>query len=72
MSVKSYSVYCKVDLRFCLKIVSDYGVCCQSPQVAGLLVLDYSTEYSHWRAVKTLGDWLKEEKVRLIRKAKSI
>uniref|UniRef100_A0A8D0E6U4 Carbamoyl phosphate synthase arginine-specific large chain n=1 Tax=Salvator merianae TaxID=96440 RepID=A0A8D0E6U4_SALMN len=32
-------------------------------KVSGLLVLDYSNEYSHWRAVKTLGEWLKEEKV---------
>ncbi|EMP24290.1 Carbamoyl-phosphate synthase [ammonia], partial [Chelonia mydas] len=32
-------------------------------KVSGLLVLDYSNEYSHWRAVKTLGQWLQEEKV---------
>ncbi|KAK9410920.1 carbamoyl-phosphate synthase [Crotalus adamanteus] len=32
-------------------------------KVSGLLVLDYSNEYSHWRAVKTLGEWLKEEKI---------
>ncbi|XP_066478149.1 carbamoyl-phosphate synthase [ammonia], mitochondrial [Tiliqua scincoides] len=32
-------------------------------KVSGLLVLDYSNEYSHWQAVKTLGEWLKEEKV---------
>ncbi|KAJ6665307.1 hypothetical protein lerEdw1_004356, partial [Lerista edwardsae] len=32
-------------------------------KVSGLLVLDYSKEYSHWQAVKTLGEWLKEEKV---------
>uniref|UniRef100_A0A670I803 Carbamoyl phosphate synthase arginine-specific large chain n=2 Tax=Podarcis muralis TaxID=64176 RepID=A0A670I803_PODMU len=32
-------------------------------KVSGLLVLDYSNEYSHWRAVKTLAEWLKEEKV---------
>uniref|UniRef100_A0ABM5FAK9 carbamoyl-phosphate synthase (ammonia) n=1 Tax=Pogona vitticeps TaxID=103695 RepID=A0ABM5FAK9_9SAUR len=32
-------------------------------KASGLLVLDYSNEYSHWRAVKTLGEWLKEEKV---------
>uniref|UniRef100_A0A8D0H9D3 Carbamoyl-phosphate synthase [ammonia], mitochondrial n=1 Tax=Sphenodon punctatus TaxID=8508 RepID=A0A8D0H9D3_SPHPU len=34
-------------------------------KVSGLLVLDYSNEYSHWRAVKSLGQWLNEEKVRL-------
>ncbi|XP_026563532.1 carbamoyl-phosphate synthase [ammonia], mitochondrial [Pseudonaja textilis] len=32
-------------------------------KVSGLLALDYSNEYSHWRAVKTLGEWLKEEKI---------
>ncbi|XP_005279740.2 carbamoyl-phosphate synthase [ammonia], mitochondrial [Chrysemys picta bellii] len=32
-------------------------------KVSGLLVLDYSNDYSHWRAVKTLGQWLQEEKV---------
>uniref|UniRef100_A0A8D2LW28 Carbamoyl phosphate synthase arginine-specific large chain n=1 Tax=Varanus komodoensis TaxID=61221 RepID=A0A8D2LW28_VARKO len=32
-------------------------------KVSGLLVLDYSNEYSHWQAVKSLGEWLKEEKV---------
>ncbi|KAG8124663.1 hypothetical protein E2320_019916, partial [Naja naja] len=34
-----------------------------SIKVSGLLVLDYSNEYSHWQAVKTLGEWLKEEKI---------
>ncbi|KAG8432613.1 hypothetical protein GDO86_017020 [Hymenochirus boettgeri] len=32
-------------------------------QVSGLLVLDYNNEYSHWRAVKSLSEWLCEEKV---------
>ncbi|XP_021253367.1 carbamoyl-phosphate synthase [ammonia], mitochondrial isoform X2 [Numida meleagris] len=32
-------------------------------KVSGLLVLDYSNEYSHWQAVKSLGEWLQEEKV---------
>jgi carbamoyl-phosphate synthase small subunit len=26
----------------------------------GLIISDYSFEYSHWNAVKSLGDWLKE------------
>jgi len=30
---------------------------------AGLLVQDYSHHYSHWNAVSSLGDWLKEEGV---------
>ena len=31
--------------------------------VNGFIVSDYSTEYSHWNAKKSLGDWLKEHKV---------
>ena len=27
--------------------------------VAGVIVADYSFEYSHWAAKKSLGDWLK-------------
>ncbi|MFV0522612.1 MAG: glutamine-hydrolyzing carbamoyl-phosphate synthase small subunit [Mangrovibacterium sp.] len=29
----------------------------------GLVISDYSVEYSHWNAQKSLGDWLKEQKV---------
>ncbi|XP_064019992.1 carbamoyl-phosphate synthase [ammonia], mitochondrial [Pogoniulus pusillus] len=32
-------------------------------KVSGLLVLDYSNEYSHWLAVQSLGEWLQEEQV---------
>ncbi|KTF84835.1 hypothetical protein cypCar_00021786, partial [Cyprinus carpio] len=32
-------------------------------QVSGLLVQDYSSEYSHWNSVKSLAQWLQEEKV---------
>ena len=32
-------------------------------QVAGLVVSDYSEEYSHWQAQKSLGEWLREEKI---------
>ncbi len=32
-------------------------------QVSGLIVSDYSFEHSHWQAEKSLGQWLKEEKV---------
>lgn len=31
--------------------------------ISGLIVSDYSFEYSHWNAIKSLGDWLKEHKV---------
>ena len=29
-------------------------------QIRGLIVCDYSKEYSHWNAVKSLGEWLTE------------
>ncbi|WP_165020837.1 MULTISPECIES: glutamine-hydrolyzing carbamoyl-phosphate synthase small subunit [unclassified Dysgonomonas] len=32
-------------------------------QVSGLIVSNYSPEYSHWNAKKSLGDWLKEHDV---------
>ena len=32
-------------------------------QVSGLIISEYSHEYSHWNARKSLGDWLKEHKV---------
>jgi len=32
-------------------------------QITGLIVADYSTEYNHWNATKSLGDWLHENKV---------
>ena len=31
--------------------------------VKGLIVSDYSNEHSHWNAIRSLGDWLKEHKV---------
>ncbi|MBN1924580.1 MAG: glutamine-hydrolyzing carbamoyl-phosphate synthase small subunit [Prolixibacteraceae bacterium] len=31
--------------------------------VSGFVISDYSVEYSHWNAVKSLGDWLKENDV---------
>lgn len=32
-------------------------------QVNGLIISDYSHDYSHWNAKKSLGDWLKENDV---------
>ncbi|NWV12865.1 CPSM synthase, partial [Ptilonorhynchus violaceus] len=32
-------------------------------KVSGLLVLDYSNEYSHWQAARSLAEWLQEEQV---------
>jgi carbamoyl-phosphate synthase small subunit len=32
-------------------------------QITSLIVSDYSEEYNHWNAVKSLGDWLKENKI---------
>ncbi len=31
--------------------------------ISALIVQDYTEEYSHWNAAKSLGDWLKENKV---------
>ena len=31
--------------------------------IRALIVSDYSDEYSHWSAVKSLGEWLKENKI---------
>ncbi len=31
--------------------------------ISGLIISDYSEEYSHWNAMKSLGGWLKEWKV---------
>ncbi|KAK2561590.1 Carbamoyl-phosphate synthase [ammonia] [Acropora cervicornis] len=35
----------------------------ENVQVSGLLVQDYSHNYSHWNAVKSLSEWLQEEKI---------
>lgn len=32
-------------------------------QIRGLIVTDYSFDYSHWNAVKSLHEWLDEEKI---------
>ena len=31
--------------------------------ISALVISDYSTEYSHWNAEQSLGDWLKEHKI---------
>jgi carbamoyl-phosphate synthase small subunit len=31
--------------------------------ISGLIVSDYSVEYSHWNAKRSLGDWLKQHKI---------
>jgi len=31
--------------------------------ISGLVISDYSENYSHWNAEKSLGDWLKEHKI---------
>jgi carbamoyl-phosphate synthase small subunit len=38
---------------------------CESEKIhaSGLVVADYSREYSHWNAVKSLAEWLKEERI---------
>ena len=44
------------------KGISDYFES-EKIHVNGLIVSEYSGEYSHWNAKKSLGDWLKEEGV---------
>lgn len=34
-----------------------------SLHISGLVISDYSHDYSHWNAEKSLGDWLKEYKI---------
>ena len=34
-----------------------------SLHISGLVISDYSEEFSHWNADKSLGDWLKEQNV---------
>jgi carbamoyl-phosphate synthase small subunit len=31
--------------------------------ISGLIIADYSFKFNHWKAVKSLGDWLKENKI---------
>jgi carbamoyl-phosphate synthase small subunit len=32
-------------------------------QISGLIIANYSSEYNHWNATKSLGDWLNENQV---------
>ena len=34
-----------------------------SLHISGLIISDYSEEFSHWNAEKSLGDWLKEQNI---------
>ena len=49
-------------------LIGNYGVPANGMesdriQVAGLIVSDYSTRYSHWQATRSLGEWLQEHKI---------
>ncbi len=68
--------YCGQILVFTYPLIGNYGVPGKKKefglskffeseriQVKGLVVADYSQEWSHWNSEKSLGDWLKEEKV---------
>ena len=45
----------------------EWGVClgfeCEKIHVRGLVISDYSGKFSHYDAVKSLGQWLREEKI---------
>lgn len=47
------------------EIIDNLSRCFESERihVRGLIISDYSFEYSHWNAVKSLDEWLKENKV---------
>ena len=68
--------YCGQLLALTYPLVGNYGVPRFEPQlelqtnfesnriqVRGLLVTEYSEEYSHWNAASSLSDWLKREKI---------
>jgi len=46
-------------------LIGNYGVPAIDDKIhiRGLIVTDYSFDYSHWRAVKSLDQWLKEQKI---------
>jgi carbamoyl-phosphate synthase small subunit len=63
-------------LTFTYPLVGNYGVPAEDPpgelsthfesdriHAAGLLVADYSPEYSHWHASRSLADWLVDQKI---------
>lgn len=47
------------------KMKDEYGLMkyteSEQIQVSGLIVQDYSSQYSHWNATKSLADWMKED-----------
>jgi carbamoyl-phosphate synthase small subunit len=47
------------------EILNGISQFCESEkiQISGLIISEYSHEYSHWNAGKSLGDWLKEHRV---------
>ncbi len=46
-------------------LIGNYGVPANPPSIkaAGLIVGDYSEEFSHWNAETSLGEWLKAEQI---------
>ncbi len=49
----------RIEVRDCLAS----GAESEKAHIEGVVVADYSPEYSHWDAEQSLGDWLKEQKV---------
>jgi len=45
------------------EVVFNTGMVGYSIHCRGLIVSNYSDDYSHWSAVRSLADWLKEEKI---------
>ncbi|MBP7506328.1 MAG: glutamine-hydrolyzing carbamoyl-phosphate synthase small subunit [Prolixibacteraceae bacterium] len=68
--------YCGQILVSTFPMIGNYGVPTESVsngihdffesdkiQISGLIISDYSFEYSHWNAVKSLGEWLRDNGV---------
>ena len=71
LAQKAFSMFCEYPL------IGNYGVPQEGADekgisrnfeseriwVRGLVISDYSFDYSHWDAVKSLDEWLKEQKI---------
>jgi carbamoyl-phosphate synthase small subunit len=56
--IGNYGVPAEEKLNDLFKFYESYSI-----HISGLIVSDYTEEYSHWNSAKSLGDWLKEYQV---------
>lgn len=57
-SIGNYGVPGKFEEEGMLKFFESEHI-----HTSALIISDYSSKYNHWNAAKSLGDWLKEEKI---------